>query len=229
MKHITIATATLQFLKQLAQNNNREWFQDHKNKFLDAQENMGLFVDQLIVLMNRHDTIENVSGKKSLYRIYSDVRFKKDKSPYQKHFAFGLRRATKQKRGGYFMKIQPGSSYLACGFFAPNPEDLYRIRKDIEWNNTGWTKVLNDKKIKKNFGTLQGQQLATAPRGFGKDLDGIERIRHKQFILRHDFTDQELLAPDFLIKVNALFQSVRPFFDYMSEVLTTNANGESII
>ncbi len=224
-----IHTTTFNFLQNLAKNNNREWFNDHKEQYIIAHENMCHFIDQLIMEMNKHDEIENPSGKKSLYRIYNDVRFSKDKSPYNVRFAFSLRRATQYKRGGYYMHIKPGNSYLACGFFSPNPEDLKRIRQDIDFNYEEWNRILHTKSIKQHFGSLQGNTVATSPRGFDIDHPGIDLLRHKQFFLRHDFSDSDVLSKDFLKEVNTLFKSVRPYFDYMSEVLTTNTNGESIL
>ncbi len=229
MKSETIRHSTVQFLVDISLNNNREWFNDHKEDYLYAQNNVCTFIDQLIPEMNRHDMLENESGKKSLYRIYNDVRFSKDKSPYNPRFAFSLRRATRFRRGGYYMQIKPGNSFLACGFFAPNPADLKRIREDISVNFTLWNTILNTKGIQSNFGSLRGNLLDIAPRGYDKNHEAIQLLRHKQFILRHEFTDQEVTSYDFLIQVNSLFQSVRPFFDHMSEILTTNANGESLI
>ena len=229
MKDSTIQTSSIAFLKSLAINNNREWFTEHKDSYVLAQTNIIAFIDQLILLMNTHDAIENVSGKKSLYRIYNDVRFSKDKSPYKPRFAFSLQRSTKLKRGGYYMNIEPGNTFLACGFFSPNPDDLKRIRKDIELNPKDWRKILNAKPIKENFGELLGNKVPTFPKGFPKDHEAIDLIRHKQFILKHNFSDEEVLDSEFVLKVNEIFKTVRPFFDYMSSVLTTNLNGESII
>ena len=229
MKSTSIQTSTLKFLKDISKNNNRDWFAKHKSIYLQAQENMCQVIDALILEMNKHDELENVSGKKSLYRIYNDVRFSKDKAPYNARFAFSLRRATKLKRGGYYMNIKPGNSFLACGFFAPNPDDLLRIRHDIDRNYTDWHKILNSKKISENFGELTGNTVATAPRGFSIDHKGIELLRHKQFILRHDFSDKEILSADFIKNANNVYKTVRPFFDYMSDVLTTDLNGELIV
>ena len=127
------------------------------------------------------------------------------------------------------MNIQPGKSVLACGFYAPEPNDLKRIRQDIELNYGDWEKLLRRKEIKSNFGELQGEQLQTAPKGFPKDHPGIGLLRFKQYYLMHSFTDKEVLDAGFLKEVNRLFKSVRPFFDYMSLVLTTNSNGESLL
>ncbi len=195
---ISIQASTLGFLKNLAKNNNRAWFTDHKDQYLAAQANMTAFIDELIVAMNKHDELETESGKKSLFRIYNDVRFSKDKSPYSARFAFSLKRATKLKRGGYYMNIKPGNCFLACGFFAPNPADLKRIRQDIDYNHDHWNTLLQSKPIKTTFGALQGDAVVTAPRGYAIDHEAIALIRHKQFILRHDFTDAEVVSPDFL-------------------------------
>jgi uncharacterized protein (TIGR02453 family) len=227
---ITITPSTFKFLKDLHNNNHRDWFYAHKAAYTDAQTNMAGFVDALIKMMNTHDVIETESGKKALFRIYNDVRFKKDKAPYNPRFAFGLRRAGKQRRGGYYMQIAPGNSFLAGGFFAPNAADLLRIRHDISDHYTDWKKLLAKKQIKENFGELVNQRrLATCPKGFSKDDPAIELLRLQQFIFRHHFTDKEIVTPDFLNRVHTLFKAFRPYFDYMSEVLTTDRNGEPLI
>jgi uncharacterized protein (TIGR02453 family) len=229
MEQVIILPSTYHFLQDLAANNNREWFALHKEDYTIALENMINFVEALGRAMGQHDELEVVSGKKSLYRIYNDVRFSKDKTPYSAKFGFSFRRATKYKRGGYYMHLKPGNSFLACGFFAPNPEDLKRIRKDIEFNYPDWEKQLKQKPLVANFGSLQGRALTTAPRGFDPQHPGIHLLRRKQFILRHNFSDAEVFAADFLHKANQIFQSVRPFFNYMSAVLTTDGNGEVMV
>ena len=226
MEDSHILASTTNFLETLATNNNREWFAENKEPYILAHSNIIAFIDQLILLMNTHDAIENESGKKSLYRIYNDVRFSKDKSPYKPRFAFSLQRATKLKRGGYYMNIEPGNNYLACGFFSPNPDDLKRIRKDIEIHFKDWRKILDSKPIKDNVAELTGSTVPTFPKGFAKGHEAIDLIRHKQFILRHNFTDQEVIDPKFVYNVNEIFKSVRPFFDHLSVVLTTDLNGE---
>ena len=226
MNTVSFTSSSLDFLINLSQNNNREWFTQHKDAYVKAQENAAELIDNLIVLMNKHDQLENESGKKSLFRIYKDVRFSKDKTPYNPRFACGLNRAEKFRRGGYYVNLQPGKSALACGFFAPNPADLLRIRKDIEVNYETWERLLASKEIKENFGKMKGDALKSAPRGFEKDHPAIHLIRHKQFLFTHEFTDNEVLDNQFFVKVDAIFQAIRPFFDYMSSVLTTNLDGE---
>jgi uncharacterized protein (TIGR02453 family) len=224
-----IEKTTLDFLKKLASHNDRDWFNANKEKYLKAQENIIAFADNLIAAMNQHDQIETPSGKRSIYRIYNDVRFSKDKSPYNPRFAGYLKRAKPMLRGGYYWWIKPGASHVGCGFAYPNPDDLKRIRLDISANYEDWNKLLRSKSIKVNFGAMQGERVKTAPQGFEKNHPAIELLRYKQFWFERSFTDEEVLDKNFLQQVNKTYKSIRPFFDYMSEVLTTNVNGESLI
>ena len=227
--NIIVQKNTFDFLKRLAANNNREWFNANREQYEQAKENAEQFVDALIRKMNIHDRLETPSGRKSIYRIYNDVRFAKDKSPYNPRFAGYLKRSKPFLRGGYYFWIRPGGTHIACGFSYPNPNDLKRIRQDIERNYPDWNKLLKSKSIQSNFGKMKGEQVKTAPRGFQPDHPAIALLRYKQFWFEHSFTDKEVLAPDFLINVNKTFKSIRPFFDYMSEGLTTDLNGESVV
>ena len=220
---------SLDFLKDLAQNNNRDWFNTYKDRYLEAQGNIAAFADALIVEMNKHDHIETISGKKSMFRIYKDVRFSKEKTPYNQHWSGSLKRATKKLRGGYYFRIEPGNSRAVGGFFGPVPDDMKRIREDIDVNYDDWRKMLADPTLVKTFDNMRGEKLGTSPRGYDKDHPAIDLLRHKQFLFRREFTDEEVLSPDFLYQVNDVFKNMRPFFDYMSEVLTTDANGVLVV
>ncbi len=223
-----IEKSTVSFLTSLSRNNNREWFNAHKEHYLKAKENAERFVDGLIAAMAKHDQIETSSGKKSLYRIYNDVRFSEDKSPYNPRFAGYLKRAKPLLRGGYYFWIKPGGSSVGCGFTYPNAGDLKRIRLDFLDNYSSLNKILKTKTLLSTFGAMQGSQVKSAPRGFSKDHPAIELLRYKQFWFEHSFSDKEVLAHDFVNQVSKTFKSIRPFFDYMSELLTTDLNGESI-
>ena len=229
MHNGTIQKSTFSFLKTLSKNNNREWFNENKPEYIKAQDNMIAFADALLDEMNRHDKIETASGKKSLYRIYNDIRFSKDKTPYKKNFSGGFRRATKKRRGGYYFHIEAGNSFVAGGFWGPNPDDLKRIRQDIDINYPDLKKILTNKNFVKTFGKLRGEQVLTAPRGYSKEHPGLELLRYKQFIVKHTFTDEEVLSPGFVQSANKTFKEMRPFLDYMTEVLTTDLNGISLV
>lgn len=229
MGSVQISKSTFQFLKTLSKNNNREWFQEHKDQYLKAQANAIEFVDALIAKLNTGDRIQTTSGKEALYRIYNDVRFSKVKTPYNPRFAGNLKRQKPELRGGYYLWIAPGNSRLGCGFTYPNPEDLKRIRVDIHHNHKLWSKLLNSKAIQQTFGEMKGGQVKTAPKGFSKDDPAIELLRYKQFWFERSFSDTEVMASNFLGTVNKSFKQIRPFFDYMSDVLTTDLNGGSLI
>ena len=228
MKNIIIEKVTFDFLKKLSANNDRDWFNAHKAQYEKAKENVEQFMDALIAKMNSHDRLETRSGKKSLYRIYNDVRFAKDKSPYNPRFAGYMRRSKPQLRGGYYIWIAPGVTRVGCGFSYPNADDLRRIRLDISANPSDWRKMLRSKAITSHFGEMIGEQVKTTPRGFAADDPAIDLLRFKQYWFERSFTDREALSSDFLPQVNQTYKSIRPFFDYMSDVLGTDLNGEPI-
>jgi uncharacterized protein (TIGR02453 family) len=225
---VTIEKSTFRFLKTLSANNNRDWFNEHKIEFEAAKANVELFVNGLLGKMSSHDDIETPSAKKSLYRIYNDVRFSDDKTPYNPRFAGYLKRRKPWLRGGYYYWIKPGATKVGCGFVYPQGDDLQRIRMDMASNYDGWKKLLNSKNIISEFGAMQGDQVKTAPRGFSKEDRAINLLRYKQYWFERSFTDKEALAPDFLKVVDKTFKSIRPVFDYFTEVLTTNENGEEL-
>lgn len=224
-----IGKTTFSFLTNLARNNNRDWFQQNKEYYSLAQANVIEWLDSLIVLMNKHDLLQTKTGKEGLYRIYNDVRFSQDKTPYNPRFAGNLKRVKPFLRGGYYFWIKPGESRVGCGFTYPNSQDLKRIREDIAFNHDHWNRLLNNKKIITHFGSMQGEQVKTAPKGFSANDPAIDLLRYKQFWFERSFTDKEVLAPDFAKEVNITYKAIRPFFDYMSDILTTDANGLSTV
>ncbi len=217
---------SFQFLMQLKEHNNRDWFAAHKAAFTKAQDNAKAFYKAILADLELHDEIDRFK----LFRIYRDVRFSKDKTPYKAHFAGSFSRKGKHLRGGYYLRIRPGESFLAGGFWEPNKEDLFRIRKEFELDTTEIKEILAHKDFKKYFGgTLVGDELKTAPKGFDKEHPNIDFIRKKGFIAVRNFTDSEVLSAHFLEEVTASYRALRPYFDYMSDVLTTNLNGESLL
>jgi uncharacterized protein (TIGR02453 family) len=224
-----IKKESIDFLRKLSKNNNRDWFNKHKAMYIEAHANIIDFAGALLFEMTKHDKMETLSGKESLQRIYKDVRFSKDKTPYNTHWSGVFKRATKKLRGGYFFRLEPGASVLVGGFWGPDPADLKRIRQDIDQNHSHWKKLLADKTLIKTFGKMFGEQVTSSPRGYSKDHPAIDLLRYKQFLFKYEFTDEEVCSPRFVYKANAVFRKLRTFFDFMSEVLTTDANGEPII
>jgi len=213
------------FFSDLQQNNNRDWFTEHKPRFKAIETEVKDFGEQLKDKLNQHDHIDRFK----LFRIYRDVRFSKDKTPYKTHFGLTWHRIKPLYRGGYYLHLSPGNNFLACGFWDPNPADLKRIRQEIDIDGEEYRAILNDKAFKSVWGELQGNAVKTAPKGYAKDHPNIDLLRYKQHIFMIRYTDKEVAATDFMDRVNNALQAVRPFVNYMSAVLTTNADGESII
>ncbi len=215
-----LKASTFHFLSDLKKYNNRDWFTEHKARYQDAHQNVVDFMDALLIEMKKVDHIENESGKKSMFRIYRDVRFSKDKSPYKTALSGSLTRATKWLRGGYYVHIEPGNVFLGVGFWNPNSADLKTIRDELALDATPLRTILNDTDFRSTWGKMRGDQVKTAPKGFAKDHPNIDLIRFKAYTFIRTFSDEEAQSDDFLFHVVSSFLAVRPFLNYMSEVLT---------
>ena len=222
----SVPQEVLAFLRQLEQNNDRDWFNDHKAEFKALESEMKDFYKEIEIKLNLHDQIE----KTKAFRIYRDVRFSKDKTPYKTNFGASFTRRKPALRGGYYVHIQPeNKSFIAVGFWNPNKDDLYRIRKEVEMDAEEIQEILQQKDLKKYWGEVEGERLKTSPKGFDKEHPAIDLLNLKQWTFTKKFTDKEVVAPDFATTIDKHFQAIKPFFDYMSDVLTTDLNGVSIL
>ena len=217
--------SAFEFLKKLNRNNNREWFTEHKSEF-DVIVNINkIFFNKVFSDFQEYDDVATIH----IFRIYKDVRFSKDKTPYKINFGAGISRKKPMLRGGYYIHLEPGNSFVGGGFWSPNKEDLFRIRKEFETNDSEIRKIVSNKTFKKYFENLEGEDaVKTAPKGFDKNHPAIDLIKKKQFVVMRKFSDEEVFSNDFQKEIIATFLAMRPFFDYMSDVLTTDLNGEPL-
>lgn len=222
---MVIQSASLQFLTDLTSNNNREWFQANKSRYEATHENMKQFMKAVEAALGETDHIESAY----LFRIYRDIRFSKDKTPYKDNFGMGFSRATNRLRGGYFLQVGPSVSFAGGGFWGPNAQDLKRIRDEFAIDDKPIRQIMADPVFQKYFGTLQGDELKTAPKGYDKAHPAIDLIRKKNFVVMRQFSDEAVTDKNFLQEVKKTFEAMRPYFDYMSVVLTTDMNGVSLI
>lgn len=222
---MALQKSTLAFLKELRKNNNREWFAENKPRYVEAQKDVKQLVAAVEALLNKHDVIESAKT----FRIYRDVRFSKDKSPYKTNIGSYFVRATEARRGGLYINIEPGNVFVGGGFWAPNSPDLKRIRQELAYDPSLLRKWMKSKQFKDRFGDLQGDAVKTAPKGYAKDHENIDLLRYKQFLVTEKYTDKDALDPSFAKKCSDTFKAMRPFLDYFSDVLTTDENGESIL
>ena len=226
---IIIPKSSLDFLLRLKENNNKSWFDTNKPNYLKELNHIETFADALLQELSKTDVLETSSGKKSVYRIYRDIRFSKDKTPFKTFWGGSYTRATAARRGGYYFHLEKGNSFFAGGFWGPNAADLKRIRNEFDQDADSFRKIINSKSFISTFKTLQGEQLKTAPKNFDVNHPAIDLLRYKQFLIIKRFTDEEVLSPHFLEQALETCINMRPFFDYMSEVLTTDINGASVL
>lgn len=213
-----------EYLKQLKENNNRDWFAQHKSEYDSIIKENKIFFNRIYNELQEYDKLKGMH----IFRIYRDVRFSKDKTPYKTDFGVGYSRSKPMLRGGYYIQLEPGNSFAGGGFWGPDAKDLLRIRKEFEISTKEIEKITSDKTFIKYFGELKGDAVKTAPRGFDKNHPAIDLIRKKQFLVLRQFTDKEVLSDNFQKEVIQTLLAMRPFFDYMSEVLTTDLNGEPL-
>ena len=221
-----VQTELFTFFKKLEKNNNREWFTEHKPEFKSLETEAKTFFNNVFENLQKHDDVDKIK----VFRIYRDVRFSKDKTPYKSHLGASFGRTKPRLRGGYYVHLAPNNElFIATGFWDPHKDDLLRIRKELELDAQELRDIIGDKKFKEIWGNLVGDELKTAPKGFNKEHKDIDLIRKKQFIFTKKFTDKQVLASDFAKQVDSSFKAIRPYFNYMSDVLTTDLNGVSLI
>ena len=223
----SIPKSVFTFFKKLEKNNNRDWFNENKPEFKAIEKDVKAVYNTIFENLNMHDEID----KLKVFRIYRDVRFSKNKLPYKTHFGGSFHRLKPRLRGGYYLHLQPNNeSFIATGFWEPAKEDLLRIRKEFEMDDSEIRDILADKKFNTVWrNSFVGDEVKTAPREFDKEHKAIDLIKKKQYIFTKKFTDKAVLDANFLDEVNASFKAIRPFFDYLSDVLTTDLNGASLI
>ena len=220
-----ITKDTLNFLEKLSNNNNKEWFIANKNIYENELKNVNIFFKSVYEKLQKIDNLENIK----IFRIYKDVRFSKDKTPYKTNFGAAFIRKKPELRGGLYIHIENNKSFVGGGFWEPNAQDLFRIRKEFEIDASEIKSIINNKEFKKYFGTLQGDEVKTAPKGFDKLHTNIDLIRKKQFLISKSFNNEEVTSIKFADNVIDTFIKMYPFFNYMTEVLTTDLNGISIL
>lgn len=220
-----ISKDCLKFLNELSLNNNRDWFEANKAIFKSHQSEVKAVLERVKEGLSETDIIENLK----MFRIYRDVRFSKDKTPYKDYFSGSLSRMGQSLRGGYYIHLKPGDAFLAVGFWDPNKEDLFRIRKEIETDARDFHELLNNKSFKNIWGNFQGDTLKTAPKGFSKEHPEIGLLRRKNFVFIHPLKDSDICSENFIPNTVKAFEVSRPFLDLMSDILTTDLNGEPLL
>lgn len=214
----TIKKETLSFLKKLEKNNNRDWFNENKNTYAEAQQNVLEFVTELLEQMSNFDeNLAKLDPKKTLFRIYRDTRFSLDKSPYKLNFGASINGIGKKDgSAGYYLHIQPGKSFLAAGVYMCDPKRLKKIRQEISSNADEFNKIIQHKDFK-NFG-FNEEKLSRVPQGFDKEDPMAEFLKMKHFVVSENLKDEDLLNGNALKNVTATFKKMQYFVDFLNGV-----------
>jgi uncharacterized protein (TIGR02453 family) len=211
----TISKATMQFIADLKSNNNKEWFTANKPRYEVAKKEFEQFVDVLIEKIAEFDPgVGHLRGKDCVFRIYRDVRFSADKSPYKTHFGAYISPAAKKTevhaRSGYYIHLEPGGSMLAGGAYTPESAWLKAIRQEIAYNQEEFEGILKGEEFKKYFGGLEGEKLKRPPAGYDADHPAIEWLKHKSFLASCNPDDKQIVAAGFLEYSASVFRAMAP-------------------
>lgn len=206
--------STLSFLKKLEQNNNREWFNEHKKLFTVAGEDVTSFVEELIREIAKFDKeIGKVDAKKSLFRIYRDTRFSHNKDPYKINFGANIG----FKNAGYYLHIQPKQSFLAGGIYMLENDKLKELRKEISSDAEAFQKIVSEERFCHYFGGLSEEgKLKRVPPGFEKEDPMAEYLKLKHFVAVHPVSDKELLEKDAPKRFAEIYRSLKPLKDFLN-------------
>ena len=214
-----IQSDTLRFLKNLHKNNNKDWFDAHRDTYEVAKANFKEFVEELILGISKFDpAVKHLEAKNCIFRINRDVRFSKDKSPYKNNFGASISPGGKKSfTAGYYFHLQPGASFLAGGMWQPEPVNLNAIRQEIDYNFSDFKKIISSKKFKDLFGDLHTEnKLKRAPKGYEEDNEAIEYLKLKGFTVFHKLKDEEITSKDLVKTITELSVTVKPFIDFLN-------------
>ncbi|EQA43499.1 PF09365 family protein [Leptospira broomii serovar Hurstbridge str. 5399] len=211
----------LDFLKNLSKNNNRDWFKKNEIIYRSSLNEFYEFVEDLILGIQTFDpSIRNRSAKECVFRIYKDVRFSKDKSPYKTNFGAWIGTAGKKEASaGYYIHVAPGESMVAGGLYLPPSPALLSVRNAIASDSKELRSIIGAKSFKNQFKELEGERLNSAPKGFSKDHPDIDLLRLKSFIAIRKFSDKEVLDDHFVKLCLKSFEQMLPLNRFLNKAI----------
>ncbi len=216
--------STLKFLKDLKKNNAREWFENNRPKYEAAREDFAALIDSVIKQFGKKEEgIASQTAKECMYRINRDVRFSKNKAPYKNNMAASLISGGKKSdNAGYYIHIQPGGeSFIGGGRYMVEPDQLKKIRQEIDYNWEEFNKIIHNKKFTACYGELEreGMSLSREPKGYEKDNPAIEYIKLKSWVATTPLTDADITGKDLVKKITAAFETLQPLITFLNRGL----------
>lgn len=216
---------TLQFLSKLKKNNSREWFNQHRDDYDAAKENFIELVNEILANTSQFDQeLSLLTYKDCIFRINRDVRFSKNKDPYKNNMAaYFVKGGKKSWLAGYYFHCEPGGkSFIGGGLYGGEPDQIKKVRQEIDYNWEDFKAILNNKKFKKTFGDLsrqEGMSLVREPKGYDKDNPAIDYIKLKNFIVSVPVTDEELIDKKLIKKIITCFATMQPMLQFLNRAI----------
>ena len=219
-----LQAATIKFLKDLKKNNNKSWFDMHRKQYETGKEDFAQFVQLLIDKQGKADqSIASLKAKECMFRINRDIRFAKDKSPYKTNFGASINKGGKKAMvAGYYFHLEPGQSFAGGGMYMPMPDDLRKVRQEIDYNWNAFKKIIGSKKFKTVYDGLDRSEeylLSRVPKGYEADNPAADYLRLKSFIAFVPLTDTELTSKTLLKKTIDAFETLQPVLNFLNEAV----------
>lgn len=213
--------ATLHFLRDLAVHNTKDWFDAHRADYDMARRDFEVFVDALrAALLPIIPQLEGQRAKDLTFRIFRDVRFSKDKTPYKGNFgAYFSRAGKKAPDAGYYLHLEPDKAFLAAGLWMPEGPLLKAVRQEIDYNHDEFRGIIQEKKYKKIFPNLEGESLKTPPQGYAADHPAVDYLKRKSFIASAPVPDDVFTGKDAVKKCTAIFNIGKPLVDFLNRAM----------
>ena len=214
----------LDFLKDLEANNTREWFDQNRDRY-DMTRKKFLTVAEFLIYQIKQfdDEIPALNPKDCVFRIFRDVRFSNDKSPYKSNYGCYIARGGRKFGfAGYYLHLQPGECFLSGGIYMPPPEHLQAIRQEIYYHPQNYIQLIENNEFKSIFTLDYADKLKTAPKGYPKDWEYLDLIKNRNYAFGHRVEEKELFAPDFLKTAIELYKIIYPVNRYLNKAIDEN-------
>jgi uncharacterized protein (TIGR02453 family) len=215
-----ISKESFQFLQQIAVNNNKPWFEKNRSRYEKAREEWVAVVGKVVEGILKTEAIPEKEPAKYVQRIYRDIRFSKDKTPYKKFFSSIIDRGLENRKCPLYLQFQPGRSMMGGGIWDPPPETLKKIRQEIDYNSIGLKKIIHSKEFLKYFGKISGDKLARPPKGYEADNPNIELLKFKQLFVQRFFDDDLVLSKQLVPEILKTYKAALPFFHFFDVAMS---------
>ena len=211
----------MSFLKDLKKNNNREWFDENRERYHEAKAAFEIYVSMVMAEVKKFDKeAVMTTPKECIFRIFRDIRFTHDKTPYKTNFgAYIVKGGRKSPLAGYYVHLEPGASMLAGGIYMPQPDALKAIRESIYHNIDEFREIIGNPRFVKHFGGIEGPRISTAPKGFPKDFKDIALLQFKWYSVGKMETDAAIAKESYINEIREVFQAMVPFNRFLNEAV----------